>query len=334
MPHQTQKTPVTTATPFIRMQQAVDIVNTSPHPANKIAATLFGRDTKTGKEFSVSRTNYWPAPIFEKIGTEARIGNASGTVHAETACIIAAAGATDSASLCITDPFCPNCAKNMAEAGIKAVYIDHKGFKKDFVARRAHAFEDMSMRICEKAGISVYELWRKEERLIPILQFAPSYAPPEDSPVEKRPFDAGPDKTKFLIAAKSIQSRHHSRKIAIALVKDASGNHEILTARTHPAIGYTMKADLGEIENPQGKYSFMLEPAGRILMHAARRGVKIADGFFYATQVPTARELVNITGAGLTSLYIGDLSKSRDEYGPQAMEELKEKGILFFTCLP
>ena len=29
--------------------------------------------------------------------------------------------ATDGASLCVTDPFCPNCAKNIAEAGIKRV---------------------------------------------------------------------------------------------------------------------------------------------------------------------------------------------------------------------
>ena len=319
-------------TPFVRMQQAVDIVNTSPHPANKIAATIFGRD-RAGKDFNLSRTNFWPLPILEKCGMESRIGNASGTVHAETACILTAPAPTEGTSLCITDPFCPNCAKNMAEAGIRTVYIDHKGFKKDFVARRAHAFEDMSMRICEKAGVSVYELWRKEERLIPILQFSPSYVPPEDSPVEHKPVNHA-DKNSFLVAVKSIQDRHHHRKIAVALAKDAAGVYEILTARLHPAIGYSMKTDINEIENTQGKYNFMLEPAGRLLMHAARRGIKIQDGFLYATHVPTAREQVNMVGAGLHSLYVGDISKSRDEGGLEAMNMLQGKNIMALLPIP
>src|SRR5262245_21403475 len=127
--------------PFAQMQKAVDIVNTSPHPANKIAATIFGRD-KTGRGFSLSHTNFWPRAILDHFGMEARIGNASGTIHAETECILASPAPTEGASLSITDPFCPNCAKNIAEAGIRTVYIDHKGFKKDFVARRAHAFEN------------------------------------------------------------------------------------------------------------------------------------------------------------------------------------------------
>ena len=313
------------------MQQAVDIVGSSLHPANKIAATLFGKD-RNGKEFSVSRTNFCPPSILEKIGTEDRIGSASGTVHAETSCLLAAPAPTDGASLCITDPFCPNCAKNMAEAGIRTVYIDHKGFKKDFVARRAHAFEDMSMRICEKAGISVYELWRKEERLIPILQFSPSYVPPEDSPVEHKPVNHA-DKNSFMATVRSIQDRHHSRKIAVALVKDIHGTYEILTARLHPAIGYTMKTDTSEIENPQGKYSFMLEPVGRLLMHAARRGLKIQDGFLYVTQAPTARELVNMVGAGLSFLYVDDPTRSRDAQGIEALRTLKSRGIIDFQAL-
>ena len=171
--------------PYTEMQKAVDIVNTSQHPTNKIAATLFGQDHE-GQVFSVSRTNYWPEPILKKIGTTQRIGNSSGTIHAETACIMNAP-CTEGASLCVTDPFCPNCAKNMAEAGIKTVYIDHKGFNKDFVARRGDEFENMSMYICESAGISVYEIRRKEKELIPILKIAPAYRPVEDFPVSINP---------------------------------------------------------------------------------------------------------------------------------------------------
>ena len=53
--------------PFAAMQAAVDIVNASPHPVNKIAATLFGAD-QSGHAFSISRTNDWAARIKEKIG--------------------------------------------------------------------------------------------------------------------------------------------------------------------------------------------------------------------------------------------------------------------------
>jgi len=311
--------------PFDQMQRAVDIVNTSPHPDNKISATLFNR------KFSVSSTNFWPAPILDKFGTEERVGNASGTVHAETACIMAAPGPTEGASLCVTDPFCPNCAKNMAEAGIRTIYIDHKGFKKDFVARRAHAFANMSMQICEKAGINVFELWRKEERLIPILKFSPSYVPPEDNPAERQPAEQY-SKDSFCTAIRAIQDKHHDHKIAAALTKNEAGHYEIITVRTHAAIGYTMKADLPEIENPQGKYSFMQGPINRLLMQAARHGLKIQDGFLYASQVPTAREQVNMVGAALHEIYVGDLSMARDEYALQAMKVMQDTGILSFNA--
>ena len=168
--------PPSSPCPFEEMQKAVDIVNTSLHSANKIAATLFGDG------FSISRTNYWPKHIASHFGMDTRIGNSSGTVHAETACILAAP-MTEGASLCVTDPFCPNCAKNIAEAGIKTIYIDHKGFDKDFAARRGGHFQDMSMQVCEKAGISIYELRRKEKTLAPILQVSGDYRPANDAPV-------------------------------------------------------------------------------------------------------------------------------------------------------
>ncbi len=124
--------------------------------------------------------------------------------------------------------------------------------------------------------------------------------------------------------------RHHNRKIAVALSRDANGSYEYLTARSHPAVGYTMKLDLPEIENPQGKYNFMLEPVNRLLMHAARRGVKIVEGFLYSSLVPTAREQVNMIGAGLHSIYVGNMAKSRDECGLQAMETLRNAGTISF----
>ena len=157
--------------PFRNMQTAIDIAPRSPHPTNKIAAVLFG-ENESGMEFSVIRTNHWPNVIYENFGKDKKIGNSSGTIHAETACIVNSHHPTEGASICITDPFCPNCAKNIAEAGIKKIYIDQDGFDKDFFRRRGNEFTDsMSMQICERAGISVYALnMLTEENDNPILQ--------------------------------------------------------------------------------------------------------------------------------------------------------------------
>ncbi|MCD8520448.1 MAG: hypothetical protein LRY57_04065 [Alphaproteobacteria bacterium] len=149
------------------MQRAVDIVLTSPHPTNKIAATLSGK-TEDGLDFCISSTNSWPDAILNTIGHGEKIGNSSGTIHAETECILKAP-ATNGASLFITDPPCPNCVKNMAEAGIKKLYIDHKGFEKDFALRRGDDFSGLSLPLCQEAGMDVYEIRRKEQ-IITLLQ--------------------------------------------------------------------------------------------------------------------------------------------------------------------
>ncbi|MCB1555969.1 MAG: deoxycytidylate deaminase [Alphaproteobacteria bacterium] len=302
--------------PFEHMQAAVDIVGTSPHPTNKIAATLFGPG------FSVSRTNDWPEIIREKIGIEVRIGNSSGTLHAETACILAAHRPTEGASLCITDPFCPNCAKNIAEAGIKTIYIDHKGFQKDFIARRADHFTNMSMRICEKAGITVYEIRRKEKRLVSIYEPPTGYVPYDEDSVK---IFSG---ASFDTLCRKTEKEQKNRRFACALATDENGAFFGLMARAHPAIGYAFATDREEIGHPDGKYSFMLEPLNRLLMAAPRRGLRLVEGMVYVNGVPTARELVNFVGAGFRSLAIGAPEKARDEGARAALGLLEEKGVL------
>lgn len=138
-------------------QMAVDIVGQSPHPDNKVAACAFT------EHHAIARTNEWPERIEKNIGTSTRIGDSSGTIHAETNCLLHFPDKTDGASLAITDPCCPNCAKCIAEAGIKNIYIDHKGFTKDFASRRGDEFKNMSMSILVHAGINVYEVNRKEK---------------------------------------------------------------------------------------------------------------------------------------------------------------------------
>ncbi len=312
--------------PFDAMQAAVDIVASSPHPENKIAATLFGKD------WGLSRTNYWPKDIFNAFGHGTDIGNSSGTVHAETAVILESVQPTDGASLCITDPFCPNCAKNIVEAGIKKIYIDHKGFDKDFFQRRGGHFGTMSMRICEKAGVSVYELWRRDARIIPIFEAPAHHVVDEDSPIYKEPIETASDAVLASIIQQAYKL-HDRRKFCIAFVKDMDGKLFSLTARGHAVTGFTMEdpEDIALMEDIRDKYSLFQEPVNRVLMYLKRHAYTLVDGYFFCTQVPTSREQVNIVGAGIKHITIGDIRKSRDPEGLIAMQQLSDAGILKYV---
>ena len=306
-----------TESPYNLMQAAVDIVGESEHPKNKIAATLAGT-TRDGKPFHVSAVNGWPAAIKEKIGTDTKIGNSSGTVHAETACIIKAP-MTDGSSLFVTDLLCPNCVKNIAESGVKNLYIDHKGFDKDWAARNGDHFAHMSMRICEHAGINVYKIHRKEERLEPILEIPADYVPHIEKPVkiQERPKD-------WTASLSLAKTESNEEPFAFAFVQDDKGQSKSLYAEAHPSVGYTSQT----LEEPEGKYSFFLEPVNRLIMEASHLGLKIDPDHLYASRVPTSRELVNMVGAGLTRIQIGHLSDCRDEWCLKALERLASTGVL------
>ena len=317
--------------PFKHMKTALDIAPRSPHPTNKIAALLFGK-TKEGKDFSVVRTNHWPDVIYENIGTDKKIGNSSGTIHAETACIVSSEHATDGASICITDPFCPNCAKNMAEAGIKTIYIDEDGFDKDFFKRRGDQFDKMSMQICERAGINVYALDMLSEKIRPILEIPDNYVPAVDSPIEKEPIESANDAVLHDVVEKATD-RNQRRKFSIALVEDKDGKKFALTARAHAVVGYSMHDpdEALDLLTPIDKYSFIQEPVNRLMMHLARLGYTLIDNYLYCSQVPTSREQVNLVGANVKRITIGDIQKCRDPHGFVAMKLLKSKNILDYS---
>ncbi len=305
------------------IQRAVDIVEDSPHPANKVAATIAGQD-KDGKAFHLARTNFWPDSIKEKIGFDTKIGNSSGTVHAETACIINAP-VTENAALFVTDPPCPNCMKNIAEARIKTLYIDHKGFDKDWALRNEDHFAHMSMRIAVHAGISVYEIWRKEEKLVPILEVSKGYAPVIEKPLQIESLPEGDiSASHFLSYVESKKTEYGDAPFAVAIAHDILGNSYALSAEPHPAIGYTSRT----LDEADEKYSFILQPINRLIMAASRYGFWIDADYLYSSRVPTARELVNMMGAGLTKIYIGDREESRDENGLEALGQLTGAGIL------
>lgn len=308
--------------PIEAMQAAVDIVLTSPHPTSKVAASLFLPDR------IISRTNNWPNKIVDLLGTDTRIGNSSGTVHAEVQCIVDADFPTDGAGLCVTDPFCPNCAKNIAEAGIRHIYIDHKGFAKDFAQRRGDEFASMSLRIAARAGISIYEVNRKENIITP-LQIAPAdYKAPEDNPIKVTPVAMG-GLEDLIKEIKVIAPRW-----ACGFAEDSQGNRFSMIASCHAAIGYSAHNIADRLRmQPEGKYNFFLEPMTRLMMGAARRGLRLIDGQIWASCIPTAREQVNMVAANLSTLHVGDISRSRDEDGLHARSMLEGTGILSFNPL-
>lgn len=308
---------------YALMQKAVDVVQDSPHPDNKVAACLSGQDTK-GKAFHITSTNYWPAPIAKHIGTVTRIGNSSGTVHAEMACI-SKAPCTRNARLFVTDPPCPNCTKYLAEAGISEIYIDHKGFHKDFAARRGDSFENMSLRICQRAGIKVFEIWRKEQRTEIILDRDKNYKPPIENPaiVDDIPeeYSLGDFVDDFTALN---EQRFDGAPYAFCLAQDGKGKTVAISANVHPIIGYTSDTK----EKPDDKYSFNMQPINRLITNAARKGVTITPGSVFSSRVPTAREQINFIGAGLQHIMIGDRKDSRDEHGLTAFSQLRQAGVI------
>lgn len=320
-----------TISPLTYLQKALDLAPKSPHPTNKIAAVLFGTDDG-GEEFSVMRTNHWPDPIYEKIGVDTKIGNSSGTIHAETAAILNAPHATEGCSICITDPFCPNCAKNIAEAGIKNIYIDQDGFDKDFFKRRGDHFDTMSMRMCERAGINVYAINMLREEITTIFEVPDDYTPIEDSPVIKEPVESINDAV-FGSVIEEAEDKNKRRKFCIAMVEDNLGNRFALIARAHAAIGYTMQKpdEALDLLTPIGKYSFIQEPVNRMMMYLSRHGYKLYEDYLYCSQVPTSREQVNLVGAEIKRITIGNTQKCRDPQGLKAMQTLGALKILNYT---
>ena len=117
------------------------------------------------------------------------------------------------------------------------------------------------------------------------------------------------------------------------MVEDLNGKRFALSLRAHAAVGYTMEKPQEALDllTPIGKYSFIQEPVNRLLMHVARKGYTLFDDYLYCSQVPTAREQVNLVGAEIKRITIGDIQKSRDANGIKAMEQLKAFKVLDYS---
>lgn len=317
------------------MQSAVDIVLSSPHPDNKVAASLFNETT------TLSQTNFWPQIILDKLGTAIRIGDSSGTVHAEVNCLLHFPEKTQGAEIAITDPCCPNCAKNISESGIKTVYIDHKGFQKDFAARRGEEFKNMSLNILAHAGISIYEINRKEQSVSVIHEPEKDYVPAEDNPIEILPrLDLTiPTKDDLKKLIQSVTVKHPFWGCALAVNDD--GKIFSLIASTHTAIGFLeedftnqQKTEIHPYpQNPEKKYNYHLTPLNRLLFGATRHNLHLIDGMVWTSLIPNARELVNFVGAGFSKLNIGEKKPYAKESALEGLLTLENSGIIEVTTL-
>lgn len=314
--------------PIAAMERAVDIVLSSPHPTSKVSAALFGRDLN-GDDYIIARTNRWPERIEQCFTQDERIGNSSGTIHAETACILAAPY-TKGASICVTDPFCPNCAKNIVEAGIKAVYIDHKGFIKDFAARRGHDFENMSLKIVERAGIAIFEVIRKDKIIQPIQIPKEGYRPKSDNPPIIKPLEDTPSMALFLNevnAAKNIYDA--DTPFCVALSEDRHGALYSITLSAHLSRGIKGSEPEAPAHQLEQKYNYTIPPLNRLMIGAHKYGHSVLDDYIYLSHIPSGRELINLMGEeGQQTLYF-DKNENMTKYSsPKALMQLTQAGLV------
>lgn len=307
--------------PFLAMQQAVDIVLTSKHPDSKVAACLYKG------EHATARTNEWPMAILEALGHEARIGDSSGTVHAEMNCLLHFPVAADGGAISITDPCCPNCAKAITECGLKYVYIDHMGFKKDFAVRRGEEFQEMSLGIMAQAGITIYEVYRKKRQLKIIHKPKNLCGSPEVNPIEVRKLTHC-EKEGFKRLISAVKPKHISWGAAIA--QDQNGNFFSLVASTHLAIGFEEDILRTPPNLVNQKYSYYMTPLNRLICGAVRYGLTLKKGFVFLSQLPTPREMVNSIGAGVNNIWIAQPDIASKDSSFAARDILSQHRLLNF----
>ena len=271
-------------TPFQAMQHAVDVVSGSEHPTNKIASCLFNDD-----QF-VTCFNYRPKAFIDNFELGRKLGSSSQYVHSEIGCILKTTFDLNGASLCITDPMCPNCAKGIAQSGIKHVYIDHKGMEKDFIKRRENDFETMSLLMMERAGISVDIVYRKEEKL--------------ESVLKSKQTEIGTIETPSKYAEATINDETFT--IYEALPPNISQQEAQKCAST--------------------KYRFSNDSLTRLLIHLSSRSLK--TDHVTCSHQPSSRALVNAVGFGITEISILSPALDHGEKGHETLAELEKNGIL------
>ena len=183
----------------------------------------------------------------------------------------------------------------------------------------------MSLRICEKAGIDVFRIYRKDKRVEHLLKIPENFRPVIEKPGRVMPLEGEISDRIFQQIIEDEKKDYGVRPFAVAVAVNMNNKKTYtLSAETHPCPGYTAQT----VERGDEKYSTILQPVNRLMMMAARHGLKIQPGYLHSSRVPTARELVDMIGTKLTHLRIGDAAKGRDNGAMDAYRQLKDAGIL------
>lgn len=258
------------------MQRAVDTVPLSPHKINKIAACFWGTNLK-GKPFLETSSNFYPKDLETYVQSGKRFQGKSGYIHAELGAILKQKGGWQEAFIAITDPPCPNCMKHIDSAGIKAVYIDHKGFEKDFFQRRITDFTKYSLGIAEETGISLFKVYRKEKKIIPILL-------PEIQPERKSLLEGA----EALQASREDKGDH--RTTLFHCTKEKAQEQALLTED----FSYQSKKndDFSLSSRLSGKFDFQSSPLPRAVILAAKKGYCHNEGELTLNYEPKPSDLI------------------------------------------
>ncbi len=316
-----------------RMQDAVDVVLSSEHDTSKVAACLFDPDGNPAS--IISRTNHRPYALKQRFDWTDRIGKSSQFIHAETACLLEYGRSAEGHSICVTDPFCPNCAKTLAESGVKRIFIDHKGMDKDFVQRRAGAFNVISLEIAQKAGIDVYILYRKDRRFEP-LRLPTSHIVPAPAGVvidaaldmeaaARVKGDVATALTEFA-AESGINALPHSAVCCFAASKDGRVHrvmvHESLPPGLSPQDVASLKPD------DTDKYRFTVDALNKLYFVVRRHELKIIGGAVYCNRVPSSRAFVNMLLTDIRKVMIAGRVPDHDPTGGDAARLYAEMGLI------
>ncbi|MCB1538861.1 MAG: hypothetical protein H6865_08035 [Rhodospirillales bacterium] len=307
------------------MQDAVGVVLSGEHGTSKVAACAFHPDHPG--QVPVACVSERPVPLRAHFPWDARIGASSQFIHAELSALLRFGGPWTGAHVCVTDPFCPNCAKIMAEAGVQAIHIDHKGFEKDFIARNGDEFKSMSMLIAEKAGISVHVVNRKAGSVTPIAEHF-AVTRPAAAGVEF--FDIAPGMS-VPDAAAQMRERLGARDVwTLAFVSSDDGAQKGLLVYEALPSGITPE-DFRTRTGDTGKYRFPIDPLTRLGIVLRRMDMTLANDEIACARVPSSRALVNALGMGMSRFALASALPDHDPKGVEALALLTAKGIVSVT---
>ncbi len=307
------------------MKLALEAEEKSLHPTHKVGALICGYDN-SDHFYAIAHANHWPPLLEQHIGRETKLGKASTTVHAEVAAILKAP-ATDGAEIYVTDLPCPNCAKIMAEARIKTIYIDSHTHNTPLGKKLKPFFDDISLPILQSAGIQVFEMDCEQSTIHELGELQTNILRPIERPVHHIPLEGGQIHIDHFNAMIEEQHAVLNAPFAACYAKSDLDQYTFLCAQSHRSMGLT-KNQAEEISAAQNKYTPTIQPINRLLLTCARYGLKIDENYLYSSQTPSSREFVNLIGAGYTSLSIGDKTKCIDEWGIMALKQLTNHNIL------